>query len=285
MRLMVALDLKTEGHHWLLEQASRVTKLCNGTLDLIYVQTEGEDDGAKLKGYEARLNEMLLLVEPEQRGEIRVVSGSLIDALAQISRTYEGMVVGPREPGALERLLVGTIATRVMRSAHCPVIIPRHVGEKKNEKPKLVVGVDVNSSSFRWLVQQAGEWAAYLGGTLDAVYMTSSAAVTGIRNAYIREAAMKEWVIAQEPLRAKIATAMNEIPEANRGEAKVVAGDPENDLVGLSEAYDFIVVGNLEHSGLRGYLLGTVASHVVRSAQCDVITLPAAAYLEQLKND
>ena len=191
-------------------------------------------------------------------------------------------MVGPREPGALERLLVGTIATRVMRAAHCPVIVPRHVGARSEEKPRLVVGVDVDSSSFKWLVQQAGEWAVSLNGTLDAVYMTSSAAVTGIRNAYVREAAMKEWVLSQEPTRAKIADAMSTIPPANRGEAKVIAGDPENDLVGLSKDYDFIVVGNLEHSGIRVYLLGTVASHVVRSAQCDVITLPAAAYLEQL---
>jgi nucleotide-binding universal stress UspA family protein len=112
--------------------------------------------------------------------------------------------------------------------------------------------------------------------------MVSNPAVAGIRNAYVREAAMKEWAVAQEPLRLRLADALSAVAEAHRGEAKVVAGDPENDLVSMSEGYDFIVVGNLEHSGLKGYLLGSVASHVVRSAQCDVITLPAAAYLEQL---
>jgi nucleotide-binding universal stress UspA family protein len=283
MRLMVALDLRTEGHHWLLEQAGRVARLCGGTLDLLFVQTDEESDQAKTKAYEQRLNEMMLLVPAEHRGEVVVITGPLIDALTDVSRSYEGMVVGPREPGALERLLMGTIATRVMRLAQCPVVIPRHVGQKASEKPKLLVGVDVERDSFRWLIEQAGDWARAMGGVLDAVYMASNPAIAGIRNAYVREAALQEWTVAQQPIQAQIVEAMEAVESSHRGEAKVLAGDAENDLVALSEEYDFIVVGNLEHSGLRGYLLGTVASHVVRHAKCDVITLPAAAYLLQME--
>ena len=107
MRLMVALDLRTEGHHWLLEQASRVASMCRGTLDMIYIQTQDGLDAAKVDSFVQRLQEMSLLIEPECRGDVRVVPGPLIETLASLSRTYEGLVVGPREPGALERLLVG----------------------------------------------------------------------------------------------------------------------------------------------------------------------------------
>lgn len=282
MRLMVALDLQTEGHHWLLEQASRVASMCNGTLDLIYIQTDATLEATKVDSFVQRLQEMSLLIDPDCRGDVKVVSGPLIETLTTLSRTYEGLVVGPREPGALERILVGTIATRLMRAAECPVIIPRHTGEKERKTPKLVVGVDLTTVSYEWLIQQGGHWAAALGGVLDVVYMVPSPAVVGIRNSYVREAALKEWEAAQVPMRIKMEQAMNSIPLAHRGDARVIAGDPENDLVRLSSNYDFVVVGNREHSGLKGYLLGTVASHVVRSAQCDVITLPAEAYLTQL---
>jgi len=282
MRLMVALDLQTEGHHWLLEQASRVASMCHGTLDLIYIQTDRDLESSKEDSFVQRLQEMSLLIDPKCRGEVQVVRGPLIETLTALSRTYEGLVVGPREPGALERLLVGTIATRLMRAAECPVIIPRHTGEKERKRPQLLVGVDLTTASYQWLIQQGGHWAKALGGTLDVVYMVASPAVVGIRNSYVREAALKEWEVSQVPMREKIEAAMDGISEENRGDARVIAGDPENDIVRLSSHYDFVVVGNREHTGLKGYLLGTVASHVVRSAKCDVITLPAEAYLRQL---
>ena len=168
-----------------------------------------------------------------------------------------------------------------MRAAQCPVVIPRHVGEKAKANPRLLVGVDLTKDSHRWLINQAGEWAASLGGCVDAVFMVPNPAVAGIRNKSVRDAALREWTEAQAPHRKQLESAMASIDEAHRGKALVEAGDPENDLVALSADYDFVVVGNLEHSGLKGYLLGTVASHVVRSAKCHVITLPAAAYLQQ----
>ena len=161
-----------------------------------------------------------------------------------------------------------------MRAAECPVFVPRHTGEKQHEKPRLLVGVDLTTASHESLIRQGGHWASVLGGVLDVVYMVPSPAVVGIRNSRVREAALREWETAQIPMRKQMESIMSEMPTEHQGEARVIAGDPENDLVQLSGKYDFVVVGNREHTGLKGYLLGTVASHVVRSAQCDVITLP-----------
>jgi nucleotide-binding universal stress UspA family protein len=281
VRLLVALDLQTEGHHWLMDQGSRVAAMSGGTLDLLYVQTDPTVSESQLKSFQHRLDEMARLIPVELRGETRIVAGDLIPVLSTESRSYEGMVVGPREPGAFERLFKGTIATRVMREAQCPVVIPRHTGEKPVKAPKCLVGLDLNKSNTDWMLAQASDWVSAMGGTVDAAFVDEKPPVAGIRNADIRLAARKEWELVQAKWRRVVQAGLDRMDEQVRGEPLILSGDPAVELVGQSKNYDYVIVGNLEHTGLRGYLLGSVASHVIRNAQCDVITLPAAAYLKE----
>jgi len=284
MRLLVALDLRTEGHDWLLGQAARVGEMAGALLDLMFVRTPGLSPSVSEQEAQERLDAMMQKVPKDRRGSSVSPVGELVDVLTEASKKYDALVVGPREPGALERLFKGTIATRVMRAAHCPVVIPRHEGRKPESTPRCLVGADLTKDNYPWVISQAGAWTVALRGTLDVVFVGSSSSASGIRNARIREQAMRELEAARAPERRAMQKVLDTLPASARGQTLVESGEVERTLISLTENYDFILVGNIERSGIAGYLLGTVASCVVRQSHCDVVTLPAASHLEQAQN-
>ena len=55
--------------------------------------------------------------------------------------------------------------------------------------------------------------------------------------------------------------------EADR---KILAGSPADAIAEESENYDMIIMSSLGRTGMRKYLIGSVAEKVVRSAKCPV---------------
>jgi nucleotide-binding universal stress UspA family protein len=49
-------------------------------------------------------------------------------------------------------------------------------------------------------------------------------------------------------------------------------------LVRVSHEYDLIVVGSRPRPGLSGVVFGSVASQLVREADCDILTLPTLEF-------
>ena len=187
---------------------------------------------------------------------------------------YDAVVVGPREPSALERMLRGTMAVRVLLRSHCPVLVPR--GALNSEgSTKVLVGVDLHGPVQQPIVQRAGAWAAHMGGTLDLVYAVAERIPT-IRESSVAEAAEKDWLAGHQALIDKLGVFRDALPVGVRGEVMLRRGDPEGVLVHLSGDYDLVVVGNRERQGLSGMLLGAVAQQVVRRSLCGVLTLNTA---------
>ena len=60
-----------------------------------------------------------------------------------------------------------------------------------------------------------------------------------------------------------------------RTTARVLAGDPREAIIDMArrEAADLIVVGSHGRSGLTKLLMGSVASHIVTHAPCDVLVV------------
>ena len=56
-------------------------------------------------------------------------------------------------------------------------------------------------------------------------------------------------------------------------ETKLVWGDPKYEIVDEADAggYDLLVIGSRGLSGIKGFLLGSVGSHVARHVKCTVI--------------
>lgn len=274
MRILVAVDLSMPSHDALLARTARFARQADGVVDIAYVH-RADASLAEIDNYEARLKGLLAMIEEGRRGQARLVVGDEVDdAIAGASADYELVVVGPREPGALERLVKGVMSVRVLRKAHSPVLIPR--GERPwGDPPRLVLGVDIEGEGQEELVDRAAEWAGRLSATLDVVYAVAEM-LPQIREAQVAERAEREWQARHGEEQETLEALLARVPEARRGQALLKRGDPETVLVQASESADLVVVGNRERQGLSGWLLGAVARPVARLAVCDVLALNTA---------
>jgi nucleotide-binding universal stress UspA family protein len=261
-RFLVGVDLAAPGHDWLVDRAAAYATQAGGTVDLLFA---GPQD--------PRLEALMQRVPVANRGVARCVAGSPEDVLVAATAGADALVVGPREPGALERMLKGTMATRVIKGAQCAVIVAR--GPRRDRPPRLLVGLDLRGQAGGMLATAAA-WAVRLGGTVDGLYVDP----TELPDAGAPEARTKlrkQLDAAREPIRRALAEVLATVPDAVRGEVRIEEGSPEAAIVDLSHEYDLVVVGTLGRPGVLGALRGSIADHVVRNAACDVLTVPATA--------
>jgi nucleotide-binding universal stress UspA family protein len=259
MRSLVGIDLRAEGHEWLVDRAGLYGDRLGATVDLVYF-LGGEPE---LPEYRGRLIELLERLPEALRGAPRVEAAVAAEGFVHLSGEYDLLVVGSREPAMLERILHGPMATRVLRHAKCPVLVPR--GERPaGANPRLLVGVDVEGPAPANVLDWADRWAETLDGTVHVAY--AAAAHRG------------DWLHVREVYKTKLEKLLEDhIRDSRRGAATVRRGDPEEMLVAMSHEYDLVLVGNREREGLARIMLGNVANVIVRRAACDVISLPTAS--------
>ncbi len=275
MRILAGIDLGLEGHDWLLERATRFVVASQSTLDLVYIT----DD----ESHAATLEEMLTRVPEANRGKGYTSAGSPEDQLIELSRTYDAMVIGPREPAGLERYTQGAMAVRVLRRTRCPVYVPR-TDKLDGPAPKILVGIDLESDRHLYMLRQAAAWAEAMGGTFDAVFAIPRS-LPPLRRPELVARAEREWAAAHEPERERLEELLLTVgTDATRGAARIAHGEAEDVLIAESQSCSLVLVGNRERRGLSRLLLGGVARHVVRQAGCDVIILPTA-FLDQAELD
>jgi nucleotide-binding universal stress UspA family protein len=272
MKVLVGVDLTVQGHEWLLGRAANFARAIDATVDLVFVASEKNSE------HSALLSGLLTLVPDDRRGVARVEQGDPAEVLIQLTRQYDALVVGPREPGALQRWLQGPMAVRVIRRSVCPILVPRGERPPTNE-PKLLAGLDVNGGALQEVLEFSRTWVVRLGGILDGVYAIPDH-LPPIANKAVREEAEREWMARYATERHRIEELLQTVPEAHRGEAVLKSGEPEDVLLTLSRNYDMVLVGNRGRTGFTRLLMGNVANHVVRNAHCDVLVLPTAAMLD-----
>jgi nucleotide-binding universal stress UspA family protein len=59
------------------------------------------------------------------RVEKRVVQGSIVDEIIRFSSDFDYLVLGTHGRTGLERLVMGSVAQKVMERARCPVVLAR----------------------------------------------------------------------------------------------------------------------------------------------------------------
>ena len=273
MRAVVGIDLRTEGHAWLLQRALAWSARAGAVIDL--VNFAPSDSGERL----ARLEQLLATLPEAHRGRAWVDPAPPAEGLVKATETADLLVVGSREPAALERWIHGPMASRVLRDAQCPVLVPR--AEHPPAMPaRLLVGLDIaDEEGAARVMGLAATWAQRFQGRVSAAYAVTQR-LPHIADREVRARAEREWerLFAEE--RAKLLALLKEhVPEGPRGEALLLRGEPDDALIHASEDVDLVVVGNREREGLAR-LLGTVAQRVVRKAASDVLSLPTASMVQ-----
>lgn len=256
MRMVVGVDLRGGDQDWLIERSVTYARRIGARIDLVYC-SESQDPALA-----EQLRALLATVPEASRGAPILDPRPPAEGLVEQSKTADLVVVGSREPLAIDRILHGPMAARVLRHAVCPVLVPR--GERAAmPNPRLLVGVDIEGPAPTAVLRWADEWAGHLQGTVNVLYAA--------------QAHRGDFAQTKDRITADLQKLLDtHVSAAHRGAAIVRRGDPEEVLVQTSAEYDLVLVGNRDREGLARMLLGAVAGTIVRRAQCDVISFPTA---------
>jgi nucleotide-binding universal stress UspA family protein len=214
---------------------------------------------AKQAGAKAVSGVMLTGVPPWAR---------IVDA-AEADPAFDLIVMGTHGRTGLKRVLLGAVATQVVRHAPCSVLVVRADGEPA-PFTDVLVPVDFSASS-----QLAVDKAASLvhpGGSgitlLHVVEAPVKQAGEAFEFQFLRDldkaaAAALDDVAAK--LRAKVAVPVVTRIRIGYAGAQILA------LLDDDPSFDLVVTGSHGRTGLKRTLLGSVAEKVVRHAPCPVL--------------
>lgn len=226
---------------------------------------------------EGRLTEKMRRLTGRRPGGFEVVVAEGVPHVeileAAEARGTDLIVVGSHGYTGLERILLGGEAERVVRYAHCPVLVARRGGRGKGG---VLAATDFSPPSLHALRLAAAVALARRAPltVLHAVEIPSPypdvGAMSGVVDsgffARVREQTLTDARRELEGILRRL-----RIP----GEPLVVEGSPAPAVVKTAEelSADLIVVGTLGRTGLRRMVLGNVAERVVRSAHASVLVV------------
>ena len=184
------------------------------------------------------------------------------------------IVIGSPHRGSLGRVVAGDTARAVIQGAARPVLVARHSATTPFAGQVIGVGYD-GSPESRAALAWAGRFALSVGATVRVLCAAeppqgfSPSISYGIN-----------WVaLAPERLEyaeTLVADAVAELGNGATGEA--VAGIARDELVGLSEHVDLLVLGSRGYGPVRRALLGGSADRIVHAAACPVLVVPRGAH-------
>lgn len=138
MKILVAVDL-LERVEETVENAARWGERLGGRIDLVYIEdfiptgspfleptvlnlVVGESK--RLHGvYLDRLKVLSMRIAAECRGDVHVVSGAPAVEIAALSKGYDLVVMTSHQRTGLGQIFVGSVAERVVRTAHCATLV------------------------------------------------------------------------------------------------------------------------------------------------------------------
>jgi nucleotide-binding universal stress UspA family protein len=190
------------------------------------------------------------------------------------------LVIGTHGLGGFHRLLLGSVAEKVVRTAPCPVLTVPPSAPATTIRPilfkKILCPIDYSPSSLRAL-----EYALELGRQADGCVTVLStleyidpeepcehvdSEVRGRRQRLIEHA--RERLHAQLAGEARTWCDIQEVVAINRAYKEVLQRAAAMDT-------DLIVMGAQGRSGAELMLSGSNTQHVVRAATCPVLTVRA----------
>ncbi len=182
----------------------------------------------------------------------------------------EVIVVGGRQNAAPGTSRIGDTAERVVRHAHCPVLVAR----ARSAEGRVLVATDLSDSSVPAIVAGA-EWAQREGKSLTVLYVIGLQVSTLGYGLEVPPVLPDLTAHATDEMRR---WAEERIDEALRrlkvdGERRIETGVPADVILRITGELpaELVVIGTAGLTGISRMLLGSVAEEVVRKAPCSVL--------------
>lgn len=190
------------------------------------------------------------------------------------------IVMGTHGRSGFERLLLGSVAEKVLRKAPCPVLTvpPRVVSATHGLSfARILCPIDFSPASLRALDYAASLAAVHGPGIIALNVVELFAEGGGTRD----ELALDTPDFRAELRRTALARLHEAVPDAIRSRCPVAEtvtmgkGWKEILRVAVEEEADVIVMGVAGRSAADLLLFGSTTQHVVRQAACPVLTIRA----------
>ena len=192
------------------------------------------------------------------------------------------IILGTHGQRGMRRLLLGSVAEEVVRTAGCPVMTLRAVAAERLEPiERIVVPFDFSKDS-EWALEVAKNLATtYVGCQIDLVHVSAPPIAPG---GYGIPVAVSTYVDVPREMKKALAHRVSSLGELEVPiEPHVLQGSAAWRIAEFAEekGADLIVMGSHGLSGLSRFLLGSVSERVVRSAHCPVLVLRRPAEAEE----
>jgi nucleotide-binding universal stress UspA family protein len=189
--------------------------------------------------------------------------------VAQQDPTYDLIVVGTHGRSGLARVLLGSVAEKVVRHAPCSVVAV-HPSDDPKRFARVLCPVDFSDSS-EYAVEIAAAVVDPDGAGITLLHIVELASAyfeapkveKFLRELDARSAAMlDEWAArTRTKVTAPVTTRMG---MGNVGEQLLATLDDE-------PTFDLVVTGSHGRTGLKRAFLGSIAEKIVRHAKCPVL--------------
>ena len=197
------------------------------------------------------------------------------------------IVLSTRGHSGLKHLLLGSTAERVVRNAPCPVLVARKRKQRaKASGEAFAIRTILVPTDFSQCSLAGTEYAAFLAKKLNATLRLFHAMypytnyvfvdragvrLSGLAEAVEETARQEMDALKQMDFLRGLPVQTELLPGLAVDEICAAAGEPEVDL---------IVTSTHGRTGLKHALIGSVAEHVVRYAECPVMVVPSRSQAE-----
>lgn len=194
-------------------------------------------------------------------------------ALVDASTVAGEIVLGTKGVGAVRGAVLGSVATEVSASAHCPVLVIRAAVTDRQAGGPVVVGVDLRPDglaaldfAFAEADRRGVPLVAVRCWQLDRWDFASGIPMPGgsMKGAQQHHTALLEKALAKP---------VSQHPDV-QVTTRVMCAPTAGALVEQSAGASLLVVGTRGHHELVGLVLGSVSQSVMRRALCPVAVVP-----------
>ena len=202
------------------------------------------------------------------------VAAAILSHVDQVRADF--VVIGTEGRSGLDRLLLGSVAERVLRKANCPVLtVPPHALPAPPFQVSIrevLCPIDFSASGAVAL-QWAASWGAKAGARVTALHVVELGPEAS-DPPFAEYEALRDRLI-RDARRTMESTIPDTIRELDRFDDQIAVGRPATEILRVAEARsaDLIVMGVRGRGAVDLAVFGSTTHQVVRRAACPVLAV------------
>ena len=200
------------------------------------------------------------------KGRARKEQGAVAPTILKRSPKRDGLlVVGSQGLDALDRFMLGSVSTKLIHHATCPVLVVK--GEATPVR-RIILATDGSAASAKTL--------AFVLGKFRPVRSTGERRNAPIHVSVTHVMTSMRYPELREPSRSLTEPIVQELVEAGfTAESLCQIGNPAEEImkVASKQHADLIVTGAKGLGAIARFLFGSVSTRVVQHANCSVLVV------------